>query len=761
MSALNHPDYNNELKNLSYTLKYINGYNEKVQKEKSKIDKEVEYSIRHYNSDNAEQYNELLINSTLQESLEQRLKNLNKSMVKPYFARVDFIEDGTDIVQKLYIGKISLLRNEDQELIIIDWRAPVATLYYEGRLGNGLYKSTEGEIQGQIKLKRQYTIESAELKEIYDIDITTNDEFLQAALGSSKDKRLKDIVSTIQAEQNQVIRADMWKSLVVQGAAGGGKTTIALHRIAYLLYNYEKTLSPKNFMIIAPNRFFLSYISEVLPDLGVENVLQTTFEDFAINIIGKKLKLKNPYDKLSILVSNKDSKSNQIKRISSIKSSLDFKNVLEDYINVIERSFVPKEDFKIGSFILIEYERINTFFCKDYKHLPMIHRINEIKKTLVNTLKQKKGPIIEEIESEYDRKIETARVNMEDSPDRRMLIIELADTRDMLIEKVKKHSKTIIKEYLSKFTTLSPLEYYKQLLSDKVLFCNLCSPYIDEAIAEQIRVDSLYNLNKNEIDLEDLAPLMYMKYMINGLQEKLDVRHVVIDEAQDFSEFQLFILKKLIGGNSFTILGDLCQGIYSYRGINDWESVSENIFGKDNYSMLTLEQSYRTTIEIMEAANSVIKFLNDSKLPPSKPVIRHGEEVKVIEKSSLKEVASTIAAQISRFKEDGFKSAAIICKTLQECKELKADLKGYGLNLKIINGNENEYSGGLVLIPSYLVKGLEFDVVIIANASKNEYSTDPLDVKLLYIAMTRPLHRLYIYSAGEKTRMLSELKEAN
>jgi DNA helicase-2/ATP-dependent DNA helicase PcrA len=177
--------------------------------------------------------------------------------------------------------------------------------------------------------------------------------------------------------------------------------------------------------------------------------------------------------------------------------------------------------------------------------------------------------------------------------------------------------------------------------------------------------------------------------------------------------------------------------------------------------MLTLEQSYRTTIEIMEAANSVIKFLNDSKLPPSKPVIRHGEEVKVIEKSSLKEVASTVAAQISRFKEDGFKSAAIICKTLQECKELKADLKSYGLNLKIINGNENEYSGGLVLIPSYLVKGLEFDVVIIANASKKEYSTDPLDVKLLYIAMTRPLHRLYIYSVGEKTRMLSELKEAN
>jgi len=170
--------------------------------------------------------------------------------------------------------------------------------------------------------------------------------------------------------------------------------------------------------------------------------------------------------------------------------------------------------------------------------------------------------------------------------------------------------------------------------------------------------------------------------------------------------------------------------------------------------MLTLEQSYRTTIEIMEAANSVMKFLNDPKLPPSKPVIRHGDAVTVIEKSSLKEVAKVVADQITKLKAEGFKSAAIICKTLEECKKIKTDLNSYGVNIKIINGNESEYSGGVVLIPSYLVKGLEFDVVIIANASKEEYSTDPLDVKLLYIAMTRPLHRLSIYSVGEKAEML-------
>jgi len=194
----------------------------------------------------------------------------------------------------------------------------------------------------------------------------------------------------------------------------------------------------------------------------------------------------------------------------------------------------------------------------------MLLRINEIKKTLINTLKQRKGPILEEIDLEYDRKINNARETMGDSLVRRKVITELTDTRDKLMEKVRKHSKTIIKEYLSKFTSSSTLEYYTQLLRDKVLFCDLCSPYIDETMAEQVRVDSLNNLNENKIELEDLAPLMYMEYMIRGLEEKLDVRHVVIDEAQDFSVFQLFILRKLIGGNSFTILGDLCQGIYSY-----------------------------------------------------------------------------------------------------------------------------------------------------------------------------------------------------
>lgn len=758
MSANSHPEYHSELERLDYTLEYLKNYNDNVFREKLRIDKEVEYGLSHYNSDNAEQFNELVINKNINESLSQKLKNLDKSLSKPYFARVDFVEEGTQNKQDLYIGKVSLMRDSDQELIIIDWRAPVATLYYEGRLGEACYESADGEIKGEIKLKRQYTIEKAELQEIYDIDITTNDDFLQAALGSSKDNRLKDIVSTIQAEQNKVIRADMWKPLVVQGAAGGGKTTIALHRIAYLLYNYENTLHPKNFMIIAPNRFFLSYISEVLPDLGVENVLQTTFEDFAMSILGKKLKLKNPNEKLSFLINNNNREYNQrnylIKSSSTFKSSLDFKEAIDNYIKSIEDNFVPMGDFSIESFTLIKYERLREMFLKEYRHLPMAKRINEMKKTLINTLRRNREPIIEEVIKLYDGKIEDVKDSMKDCDKRRRIIIEIADIRDALVEKIRRKSKTIVREYLNKFKILSPIEYYRNFFEDKQLFNGFVLQYVDESLAKELRSETLENIAHNIIEVEDLAPLMYIKEQIQGLDDKFSVRHVVIDEAQDFSEFQLFVLKKYIGGNSFTILGDLCQGIYSYRGITNWEQVSRKVFGEDNFQMLTLEQSYRTTIEIMDAASKVINFLKDTNLPNPKPVIRHGEQVLTIEMETLSEVARGIISRVESVLKEGYKSVAIICKTLEECKNLKGELKKVGMNPGIITGSESQYLGGVVIIPSYLVKGLEFDVVIIANGSNINYTSEPLDVKLLYVAMTRPLHRLYIYSVGEMAEML-------
>lgn len=737
MPATDHPDYKNEAKRLNYTVEYLKNHIENLQGKKGKIDKDVNYGAKHYNAENTEQFNELMINQSVQETLSEKLKNLKKGLSKPYFARVDFVEDKSSVLQMLYIGKISLIREKDQKPIIIDWRAPIATLYYDGRIGDANFDCPEGNIKGKIKLKRQYIIEEAKLLEIYDIDVTANDEFLQAALGSNKDNRLKDIVSTIQSEQNKVIRADMWSPLVVQGAAGGGKTTIALHRIAYLLYN-EKSMKPENFMIIAPNRFFLSYISEVLPDLGVENVVQTTYEDFAMKIIGKRIKVKNPYDKLCIIIKNKDK---SLINISKFKSSLKYKSLIDEYISFIESEFIPKEDFKVENFVLVKYDDINSLFIKDYKDMPMMKRVNEIKKTLRNELDRKEEPIIESLEEFYESKLNDVR-KMEDSPERRKKVIKITFERDFRIQKVKKKSKTAVDDYVSKICALSPIEYYEDFLKK------------NKNKAKKVKAETLKNVQEGTFEIEDLAPLMYLKYMVYGNDKKFKIRHVVIDEAQDLSPFQLFVIKKIIRSDSFTILGDLCQGIYSYRGINDWNGVSDEVFGKGNYSFLTLKQSYRTTIEIMDAANKVIGFLKDSKLPQSKPVIRHGEPVHVIKKSNMDDVVNDISEKLLKLESEGFKSAAIICKDMNECKRIKEKFKKCGNNIRIINGSENDYTGGISIIPSYLVKGLEFDAVFIADASSKKYSTDPLDVKLLYISMTRPLHRLNIYYVGEKAEML-------
>ncbi|MDD2481127.1 MAG: UvrD-helicase domain-containing protein, partial [Lutispora sp.] len=272
MVADKHPAYQEEKDRLDYTLKLVNKSLETYIMRKDNIDEEVAKGKKHFSSESSQQYIDLMINTMLQDRAEIKLRNLSQAKQKPYFACVDFREKERVTKDKYYIGKMALIDEATMELVITDWRAPIANLYYESRLGDTEYSCPEGIIKGELLLKRQLIINKGKLEDIYDIDITTNDEILQASLGANADNRLKEIVTTIQAEQNKIIRADMWTPLIVQGAAGSGKTTIALHRIAYLIYTYEKSFKPENFMIIAPNRFFLNYISEVLPELGVERV---------------------------------------------------------------------------------------------------------------------------------------------------------------------------------------------------------------------------------------------------------------------------------------------------------------------------------------------------------------------------------------------------------------------------------------------------------------------------------------------------------
>lgn len=759
MPATNHPDYMEELDRCNYTLGYVDRSLESTLSKKGRVDNDLDKVRRHFNAENSQDYIDIIVNTLLQGNMDVKLRNLMAAKGKPYFARIDFAEKERQEAEKLYIGKMSLIRDEDQKLIIIDWRAPVANLYYEGRLGDASYDCPDGNINGTLKLKRQFSIDRAELKEIFDIDITTNDEFLQNSLGANADNRLKDIVTTIQAEQNAIIRADMWRPLIVQGAAGSGKTTIALHRIAYLIYNYEKTFTPENFMIIAPNRLFLNYISDVLPELGVEKVRQTTFEDFAQDLIGKKFKLRDANEKLLAFVdhmtaSQEKDRLKLVRKTSEFKASMHFKKTLDTYLKEIEENFIPKEHFIFASTLIFKYEELYELFMNQYKMWPIARRVDEIKKSLKTRLQAKKQAIINQLHENCDKRVAMLKLTIKDDEERQELVAQTLNQRDHDLANLEVSSKKAITDYIKKISKLSPFEYYKDLVNNSEIFNKAAGPWVANQICEFTRKYTADTLKSGFLEIEDLAPIIYIKYCIYGMDEKIPVKHVVIDEAQDFSAFQIFVLKKIIKDSSFTILGDLNQGIHSYRGIQEWSEITEHVFNDRKNEFLTLEQSYRTTVEIMNAANIVLDKIKSREVNKGKPVIRHGEEVKIQAMESNPAIVKEITKNIDEFKNLSYKSIAVICKTLKECKEVHTLLSKQVKDVTLINGKEEVYKSGIVVLPSCLAKGLEFDAVLIFNADSIGYTEDELDIKLLYVAMTRPLHKLYIYHTGELTPLL-------
>jgi len=751
------PDYQTEKDRLDFTKEKIKDAVLRIENNKDKYQQDIKQAMLDLDYlDSSQSYITILTTAQFMKMDRDSYERLVKGINNPYFARIDF--KATDFKkQKYYIGKFSLMDDKSKEPIVIDWRSPIAGIYYEGRLGEVEYKSPQGVINGDLSLKRQFTIEAGELVDYIDIDITTNDAFLQTSLEAGADNRLKDIASSIQAEQNRVIRADITGPLIVQGVAGSGKTTIALHRIAYLIYTYEDKFIPENFMVIAPNRLFINYISEVLPELGVERINQTTYTDFVLGLIGHKFKVINPHEKLVDLIENKlyEKEKNLLQKAATFKGSLLYKELIDKYIENLEATFLPEEDFILESHVIYSYEDIKRLFLEEYTFLPVYKRLPLIKKVLSNKLKTAKQKILQEIEERYNKEIELIRYSMEESEETRLKLIELADERDEKLKEIKSPANTIIKKYLAKFPNLDLYKYYQDIISNLESLTANFFQILDKELVQFLSKNSLELLSKKNLEFEDLAALVYLKHRLFGFDEKTEVNHVVIDEAQDFNLFQFYILKTVLSTNHFSILGDLSQGIYSYRGTKDWHEVISQVFPDTQSQFLTLEQSYRTTIEIMDLANNVIKNAQLPNVILAKPVIRHGDKPQIAEFKNTKEIIDSITEKLAELK-GKFKSAAIICKTLDDCKLVKSHLQKEGIKADILKGDEKEYHGGIVIVPSYIAKGLEFDIVFIVNIH-GEYTFNELDVKLLYVAITRAMHKLYVYSIEGKIPILNKL----
>ena len=714
--------------------------NNKVLEEEKLIEEELRKSDMNYTMEDIAK-GEVLLTRV------KKLENIKKIKNVPYFARMDFKEENRDL-EKLYIGKISILDNKTAEPIIVDWRAPISNLYYEGKIGSAEYECLGKKIKGDILLKRQYIIEKKQLKKYIDINVTGNDELLQNALEEKADDRLKNIVATIQDEQNKIIRAKINSPLIVQGVAGSGKTTIALHRIAYLIYNYEKEFKPEEFMIIAPTKFFLNYISNILPDLGVNNVKQCTFEDFAYDVIGKKLKISDSNEKLVIIVNKEFDDINKGKidimiKEAKYKSSIKFKKIVDDYLLQIENNYIPKNDFYFKDYEIMSYNNINKLFKETYKMYNYNDRIKEIEKNLISELKKKSLLIIDDIRKKRSKELQNLTGENR---------IKVFDKYEKIIKLLEKDYKKIVKQYLNQFSKKDCIQYYKEFIdgylqnSDEVMI--------------YLKKNTSNNLQKNDISFEDLAPIMYIQYKIFGIKEKCKIKHVVVDEAQDYGEFQFDILKQILNSNSMTILGDIAQGVHYYRGIENWKKFIDVEFKNVKTVYTTLNKTYRTTKEIMEVANNVINKLPEFEkeyIVLGEPVIDRKNSVNIKKNKNIDELISSINNRINEYLQNDYKSIAIIGKDMNECEEIEKKLRKTRKDIKLIKGKDSEYNSGISVIPSYLAKGLEFDCVIISNANEEKYTYSSLDIKLLYVTITRAMSKLDIFYTGEITGLLKNI----
>ena len=714
--------------------------NNKVLEEEKLIEEELRKSDMNYTMEDIAK-GEVLLTRV------KKLENIKKIKNVPYFARMDFKEENRDL-EKLYIGKISILDNKTAEPIIVDWRAPISNLYYEGKIGSAEYECLGKKIKGDILLKRQYIIEKKQLKKYIDINVTGNDELLQNALEEKADDRLKNIVATIQDEQNKIIRAKINSPLIVQGVAGSGKTTIALHRIAYLIYNYEKEFKPEEFMIIAPTKFFLNYISNILPDLGVNNVKQCTFEDFAYDVIGKKLKISDSNEKLVIIVNKEFDDINKGKidimiKEAKYKSSIKFKKIVDDYLLQIENNYIPKNDFYFKDYEIMSYNNINKLFKETYKMYNYNDRIKEIEKNLISELKKKSLLIIDDIRKKRSKELQNLTGENR---------IKVFDKYEKIIKLLEKDYKKIVKQYLNQISKKDCIQYYKEFIdgylqnSDEVMI--------------YLKKNTSNNLQKNEISFEDLAPIMYIQYKIFGIKEKCKIKHVVVDEAQDYGEFQFDILKQILNSNSMTILGDIAQGVHYYRGIENWKKFIDVEFKNVKTVYTTLNKTYRTTKEIMEVANNVINKLPEFEkkyIVLGEPVIDRKNSVNIKKNKNIDELISSINNRINEYLQNDYKSIAIIGKDMNECEEIEKKLRKTRKDIKLIKGKDSEYNSGISVVPSYLAKGLEFDCVIISNANEEKYTYSSLDIKLLYVTITRAMSNLDIFYTGEITGLLKNI----
>lgn len=624
------------------------------------------------------------------EKIELR-RRFRKMMDSPFFGRVDFCYEGEDEPEIFYIGIANLAEENGGLPLIYDWRAPVSGLFYDFDKGPASYQAPLGEIHGDIAAKWQYKIRGGKMIYEFESDVKIDDEILKAELGSNGDVQLKNIIRTIQKEQNAIIRNTSDRIMVIQGAAGSGKTSIALHRIAYLLYHDRKNLKSSSVLVLSPNGVFSDYISHILPELGEENIREMSFDLFA-------------YKRLKNVVSDCEDRYDLIERqiaglcdekLLKEKLSQDFLNRMEGYLVELEDSLMNFRDVEHRGVVKKEQEIIELFYFK-FMDIPLLSRMDAVAEYFIDEVETLKGFDLPDEEREAVKS----------------RFYRMYETRDLYV---------LYNRFLRQegFPSLPQVQY-----------------------------------EKRKLRYEDVYPVLYLKYRLETQQEDSGVRHLIVDEMQDYSMIQYLIIQRLFKCR-MTILGDREQTMDGEQ--QDVLTFLPKIFGKD-IRRIVMNKSYRNTVEIASYANKLAGITEVELFE------RHGKPVVEKEFPGLEEALESVVrelrlekqAVIAENADEGvediisYETAAVIARTADEAREtyyiLKEKLEAEGFDTKerlsLLHRDSTNFQKGLTVTTFYMAKGLEFDQVFSVFPGEDR---SPIVERARYIAATRALHELYMY----------------
>ena len=603
------------------------------------------------------------------ESVINKHKRLTKILAIPYFGRIDFLEKKENSkVMPIYIGIHTFYDPESRATLIHDWRAPVSSMFYDHELGEAGYRSPSGEIKGEISLKRQYRIRGGKMEFMIESALTVHDDILQKELSSNVDDKMKNIVATIQREQNQIIRNEDIRTLIIQGVAGSGKTSIALHRIAYLLYTFRDSISSKDILIVSPNKVFSDYISNVLPELGEETVPETSMEQILSGVLEHKYKYQTYFGLVNELLEKPS--SSLIDRIA-YKASFGFISELDKFILHIENTYFKAADVKLTKYITIPAPFIEEQYLR-FNRYPIRRRFDAMADYMLDMLK-----------IQYAFTVTTAGRNL------------------------------LKKEIRLMFAGNNDIQVYKDFF-------------------KWTNNPGMFKMRKGHtLEYSDLAPLAYLHLALEGNgNQPFRVKHLLIDEMQDYSPIQYKVIQKLFPCRK-TVLGDAGQSVNPY-GSSTAETIQKSLTASE---IMKLCKSYRSTFEITDFAQ---KIHPNAEL---EPVARHGEKPQILQFGSAVEELSGIMGLISTYRKSGYKSLGIICKTEQQAREMADMLKSYANDISFLSSQSSAFVQGIVIISAHMAKGLEFDEVIIPQTDERNYRSE-IDKSMLYVAVTRAMHRL-------------------